>query len=64
MTNDDECGSKNEKRSHRYEINRPWARHAQKCTKYEMCLSIIMITCTVQHLKVQVKRKLSNARLD
>ena len=32
-------------RSHRYDINRPRPKHGHKCTKYKMCL-IIMITGT------------------
>ena len=36
--------------SHRYDINRPRSRHGHKCSKYETCLSIIMIICIKQHL--------------
>ena len=30
-------------RSHRYDINRPIPRHGHTYTKYEMCLSIMMV---------------------
>ena len=34
---------KTKNRSHRCEINRRWPRHGYKYTKYNMCLSMIMI---------------------
>ena len=37
-------------RSQRYNINRPRPRNGHKYTKYEMCLSIIMVICIKQHL--------------
>ena len=37
-------------RSHRYDMNRPRPRHGHTCTKYEMCLSILMVICIKQHL--------------
>ena len=37
-------------RSYRYEINRPRSRHGHRYSKYEKCLSIMMLTCTKQHL--------------
>ena len=37
-------------RSHRYDINRPMPRPGHKYTKYEMCLSKIMVICIKQHL--------------
>ena len=37
-------------RSERYSTNRPRPRHGHKYTKYKMCSSIIMVTCTKQHL--------------
>ena len=37
-------------RSHRYDINRPRARHGHKYTKYKICLSILMNICIKQHL--------------
>ena len=36
--------------AHRYDINRP--RHGHKYTKYEMCLSKMMVICIKQHLKL------------
>ena len=36
--------------SHRYDINSPTPRHGHKYTKYEMCLSIMMVICIKQHL--------------
>ena len=30
-------------RSHRYDINRPRPIYGNKCTKYKICLSIIMM---------------------
>ena len=38
--------------SHRYDINRPRSRHGHKYSKYNTCLSMIMMTC--------MKQKLSN----
>ena len=32
-------------RLYRYEIKRPWPRYAHKYTKYNMCLSMVMIIC-------------------
>ena len=37
-------------RSHRYDINRLRPRHGHKFTKYEMCLSKMMVICIKQHL--------------
>ena len=37
-------------RSYRYDINRPRSRHGHKYTKYEKCLSMIMVMCIKQHL--------------
>ena len=37
-------------RSHRYDINKPRPIHEHKHAKYKMCLSIMMVTCTKQHL--------------
>ena len=36
-------------KSHRYDINRPRARHGHKYTKYKMCV-ILMDICINQHL--------------
>ena len=35
---------------HRYDINRTKLRHGDKCTKYKLCLSIIMVMWNKQHL--------------
>ena len=37
-------------RWHRYDINRHGLRHGCKYTKYEMCLTIMMVICIKQHL--------------
>ena len=37
-------------RSQRYDINRPRPWYGPKCTKYKVCLSIIMFLCVKQHL--------------
>ena len=37
-------------RLHGYAINRPTPRYGHKCTKYIMCLIIVMIICFKQHL--------------
>ena len=37
-------------RSYRYNINRPRPRHRDKCTKYKMCLSTLMVICIKQQL--------------
>ena len=41
---------KMENRSHRYNINRPRARHGHKYAKYKMRHSTIMVICIKQHL--------------
>ena len=38
------------RKSKRYDLNRSGPRHGHKYTKYEMCLSIMMIICIKQHL--------------
>ena len=38
--------------SHTYEINRTRPRHGHRYTKYKMCLSIMMVMCNKQHLKL------------
>ena len=35
---------------HRYDISKPRPKHGRKYTKYKMCLSMMMIVCTKQHL--------------
>ena len=37
-------------RSQRYDINRARPRPGHKYTKYEMCLSKLMVICIKQHL--------------
>ena len=37
-------------RSHRYDIHRTRPRRGYKCTKYKMCLSMMMVRCNKQHL--------------
>ena len=42
-------------RSQRYKVNRPRPRYEQKYTKYELCLSIMMVMYLAipkQHLKL------------
>ena len=36
--------------SQRYDINRPMPRHGHKYTKYNMCLSIMVVTCIKKHI--------------
>ena len=45
-------GNENEaaNRSQRYDINRPRPRHGPKYTKYKICVSIMMVIFTKQHL--------------
>ena len=43
--NHNEYEDKNENRSHRYDINRPWFRHEHKYSKYKKCLTIMMPIC-------------------
>ena len=50
MINDNENKLKMKNRSHRYDINKPRLRHRHKCTKYKMCLSIMMVIYIKQHL--------------
>ena len=39
-----------EKRSYRYNINKPRCRHGHKYSKYKKCLGMIMFICIKQHL--------------
>ena len=50
MINDNENKAAIKNRSHRYDMNRPRPRHGHKYTKYKMCLNIMMVICTKQHL--------------
>ena len=43
------------KRSHRYDINRPRSRHEHKCSKCKKCPSMVMLICIKQHPKVHFK---------
>ena len=52
-------------RSHRYDISRPGPKHGQKYTKYNMCLSMIMVICIKQQLNTiwsTIHEKLSNTK--
>ena len=42
--------NKNEKQSHRYDINRPKSRHGHRYSKQKKCLSMIILICIKQHL--------------
>ena len=46
-------------RSHRHDITRPRARHGDKYTIYEMCLSLMMTICIKTELKKSVVYKKS-----
>ena len=48
--NHNESENENEKRSYRYDINRPSSRHGHKCSKYKKELSKMMLICTKQHV--------------
>ena len=37
-------------RSHRYNINSPRPTHEHKYTKFKMCLSVMIVICTKQHV--------------
>ena len=50
MINKKENEAENEKRSHRYDINRPRPRTGHKYTKHKMYLNIMMVICIKQHL--------------
>ena len=39
-----------ESKSQKYDIDRPKPRHGHKYTKFNMCVSIMMVTCIKQHL--------------
>ena len=41
---------KMKKRLYRYDINRPRSRHGHSYNKYKRSLSMIVLTCTKQHL--------------
>ena len=40
----------NEKRLHRYDINRSGLRHGHKYSKFKKCLGMMMLICIKQHL--------------
>ena len=48
--NDNENEDENQKRSHRYDINRPRLRHRLKHSKCKKCLRMMMLICIKQHL--------------
>ena len=37
-------------RSYRYDINRPRSTHGHKYSKYEKCLTVMLLICIKQHL--------------
>ena len=41
---------KMKRRSHRYNINRLSSRNRYKCSKFKMCLNVMMFLCIKQHL--------------
>ena len=47
--NHNENEDENEKRLHRYHINRPSSRHGHKYSKYKKCLSMTMLICDALH---------------
>ena len=50
MINDKEMKN----RSHRQNINRTRQRHGHKYTKYKLYISVMMVLCTKQHLKLNL----------
>ena len=50
MVNDNEIKN----RSHRQNINRPRQRHGHKYTKYKLYLSVMMVICIKQRLKLNL----------
>ena len=50
MINDKEMKN----RSHRQNINRPRRRHGHKYMKYKLYLSVMIVICTKQHLKLNL----------
>ena len=50
MVNDNEIKN----RSHRQNINRPRQRHGHKYTKYKLYLSVMMVMCIKQRLKLNL----------
>ena len=50
--NHNENEDENEKRLHRYDTNRPRSRHGHKYGKYKKCLSMMMLICVKQNLKL------------
>ena len=50
MINHIEDEDENEKKSHKYDINRPRSKHGHKYSKYEKCLNMMMLSCIKQHL--------------
>ena len=54
-------------RSHRYDINRPRSRHEYKYSKYNSCISVMMLICIKQHLatfEAQLMKTLSNTEAE
>ena len=47
-------GKEMKNRSDRQNINRPRQRHGHKYTKYELHLSVMMVKCIKQHLKLNL----------
>ena len=48
--NHNENEDETEKKSQRYDINRPSSRHGQKYRKYKKCLSMTMVIFVKQHV--------------
>ena len=56
MINHNENEDENEKRSHRFDINRPRSRrHGHKYSNYKKCLSMMVIISIKQHLSPHLK---------
>ena len=50
MINGNENEAEMKNRSSRYDINRPRRRRGHKCTKYKICIDVMMVICIKQHL--------------
>ena len=69
MVNHNENKDEMKNRPHRFNINRPRARHGHKCSKYKNCLITMMVIFIKQQLSnicgsIRFIKKLSNTKAE
>ena len=52
MIHDNKNEAEKKNRSHKYDINRPRPTHGHESTKHNLRLSIMMVICIKQHLRI------------